>query len=86
MAAKPDYRDDRKLTLAAKGLFAMLIKRQNDKMSGDLGINEIARLTKDGPQAVRNALNNLEAEGYLQSLQNADSISIDGKLYNLRKQ
>jgi DNA-binding MarR family transcriptional regulator len=85
MAVTLDYRDDKSLTLGAKGLYAMLLKWQTDH-SGDLDIREIVRLTADNESTIKRVLKELETKGYIRPRLNGNSISIDGTRYDLPKQ
>lgn len=56
------YLRDKRLSLKAKGLLSMMLSLPDD---WNYSVNGLAAICKDGPDAVRGAIRELEAEGYV---------------------
>lgn len=81
----PDYRDNGRLTLAAKGLYAVVLKLASEKKN-DVKLSDIRRLAAEhNPSNIKKAIDELEKAGYLAKLDPSSGISIDGTFYGLPK-
>ena len=56
------FLNDKKLTLTAKGLMATIYSLSNNS---SCCLDELCEMTNTGITAIRNAMKNLEAEGYI---------------------